>query len=563
MFPDSNEGRGVNVVPLQEVAVGQVRTPLFVLLGAGLCVLLIGCANVGNLVLTKGIARQRELAVRSALGAGRRRLVRQLLTESLSLSIAAAVLGAVLALWGSAFLVASLSQQFRLPEVPFDWTMLGVAFVLAAFCGLLSGAPPALMVRRVGLTDCLRQDSRTMSSGLTERRLGHLLIVGQTALTVTLLIGAGLLVNSFIRLQQIDLGVDTHRALTADLMLSKRYVDPPRREAYFEQLLGAIGALPGVQAVALHVDQPFTGAGRRETFRVEGHDDPRPGSGHPAAFNIVSGDFFRAMDIPVVRGRGFNVDDTAAAVPVAVVNETMARQFWPREGAIGQRLQFYYEKNRERWLTVVGVVREVRYHGRLADPAPQVFVTSQQPFYKAQDANMSLVVRTSGDPASLITAVRASVWAVERDQPITNLQPMDRVLWESAAAPRVYMTLLGIFAIIALVIASAGIYGASAYSVARRTHEIGIRLALGATPGQTLALVMRQSLTMIVMGVSAGVAAALALTKILSEFLYAITPTDAPTFLAVLLLFAGVAMVSIYIPARRAAMIDPTLALRA
>ncbi|HYN07737.1 MAG TPA: ABC transporter permease [Vicinamibacterales bacterium] len=561
-FPDSNEGRGVNVVPLHEVAVGQVRTPLLVLLGAGLCVLLIGCANVGNLVLTKGIARQRELAVRSALGAGRGRLVRQLLTESLSLSVVAAVLGAVLALWGSAFLVASLSQQFGLPEIPFDWTMLGVAFVLAAFCGVLSGLPPALMVRRVGLTECLRQDSRTQSSGVTERRLGHLLIVGQTAMTVMLLIGAGLLVNSFIRLQRVELGVDTHRALTADLLLSKRYLDPPQREAYVQRLLNAIGVLPGVVAVGLHVDQPFTGGGRRETFRVEGHDDPRPGSGHPAAFNIVSGDFFRAMDIPVVWGRGFNADDTSASIPVAVINETMARRFWPTEEAIGKRLQFYYEKNRERWLTVIGVVREVRYHGRLMDPAPQVFVPSQQPFYKAQDAHMSLVVRTSMDPASMINAVRASVWAVEKDQPITNLQPMDRVLWESAAAPRVYMMLLGIFAIIALVIASAGIYGASAYSVVRRTQEIGIRLALGGTPGQTLALVMRQGLITVFIGASVGVAGALALTKIISGILFGITPTDTPTFLAVLMLFAGVAIVSIYIPARRAAMIDPTLALK-
>lgn len=561
-FPGSNEGRGVNVVPLQDVAVGPVRTPLLVLLGAGVCVLLVGCANVGNLVLAKGIARQRELAVRSALGAGRGRLVRQLLTESITIALIAAGLGSLLAFWGSAFLVASLSQQFRLPEITFNWALLAFALFLAVLSGVLSGLPPALMVWRSSLNESLKQDSRSQSGGMTEHRLGHLLIVCETALTVMLLIGAGLLMKSFIRLQQIDLGVDTRQALTADLLLSKRYVEPERREVYVRQLLEAVGALPGVQAVAVHVDQPFTGGGRRETFRVEGHEDPRPGTGHPAAFNIVSGDFFRAMDIPVMRGRGFNQQDTATSAPVAVINETMARQFWPQEDAIGKRLQFYYEKNRERWLSIVGIVREVRYHGRLMDPTPQIFVPGQQPFYKAQEPFISVVVRTAGDPASLQNAVQASIWTVDKDQPISNLQPMDRVLWESAAAPRVYMLLLGIFATIALVIASAGIYGLSAYAVVRRTQEMGIRLALGATSGQVLVLVLRHGMLLILIGVGIGVAGALVLTNVISGFLYGITATDVPTFLAVVLLFAAVAFFSTYIPARRAARIDPAVAFR-
>jgi predicted permease len=560
-FPESNEGRGVNLVPLQDVAVGDVRSPLFMLLGAALFVLLIGCANVANLVLAKGIARQRELAVRSALGAGRGRLVRQLLTESITLALIAAVLGSLLAFWGSAFLVTSLSQQFRLPEITFDWALLGFAFFLAILSGVLSGFPPALMVSRSSLNESLRQDSRSQSGGLTEHRLGDLLIVGETALTVMLLIGAGLLVKSFIRLQQIDLGVNTHQALTADLLLSKRYLEPKSRDVFVRQLLDAVGALPGVQAVAIHVDQPFTGGGRRETFRVEGHEDP-PGSGHPAAFNIVSGNFFRAMDIPVIRGRGFNRQDTAMSAPVAVINETMARQFWPQENAIGKRLQFYYDKNRERSLSIVGVVQDVRYRGRLLEPIPQVIVPGEQPFYKAQGPSISIVVRTVGDPAALLSAVQASIWTVDKDQPISNLQPMDRVLWESAAAPRVYMLLLGTFATIALLIAIAGIYGLSAYAVARRTREIGIRLALGATSRQILTLVLRHGMLLIVIGVGLGVAGTLGLTKVISGFLYGITATDGSTFLGVLLLFAAVAFLSTYIPARRAATIDPTVALR-
>jgi putative ABC transport system permease protein len=345
-------------------------------------------------------------------------------------------------------------------------------------------------------------------------------------------------------------------------LLSKRYAEPEHRQLYVRQLLDSVGALPGVQAVAVHVDQPFQGGGRRETFRVEGHEDPRPGSGHPAGFNIVSGSFFHAMDLPVIRGRGFNLQDTATSPPVAVINETMARKFWPKEDAIGKRLQFYYDKNRERWLSIVGVVRDVRYRGRLMDPIPQVIVPGQQPFYKTQEPYISVVARTAGDPAALLNAVQASIWSVDKDQPISNLQPMDQILWESAAAPRIYMLLLGIFAAIALVIASAGIYGLSAYAVVRRTQEIGIRLALGATPGQILVLVLRHGMFLSLIGAGIGVAGALALTKVISGFLYGITATDAPTFLAVLLLFAAVAFLSTYIPARRAATIDPTVAFR-
>ena len=562
-YPESNGGRGVNAVPLHDVAVGDVKRPLLVLLGAGVLVLLIGCANVGHLVLAKGIARQRELAVRSALGAGRGRLMRQLLTESVTLAIGAAVFGAVLARWGSEFLAAALAQQYRLPDLTLNSTFLVFAMAFAIVCGFLSGLPPALRVWRPSLGDFLKQDSRTHSSGLSERRLGRFLIAGQTALTVLLLIGAALLLKSFLRLQHIDLGVNTEQALTADLLLSKRYADPVWREAYLQQLLDSIRGLPGVEAVAIHIDQPFRGGGQHETFKVQGHPDPKSDSGYPAAFNIVSGDFFRAMDISLLEGRPFNDGDTAGGMPVAIVNESMARKFWSPGDAVGKQLQFYYEKDRRRWLTVVGVVRDVRYHGRLEDPVPQVFVPSRQPFYDALDSLVSIVVRTSIDPVSLENAVRARIWAVDRDQPISNLQRMDRVLEEAAAAPRVYMLLFGAFAAIALAIASAGIYGASAYTVVRRTHEMGIRLALGATPVQVVMLVMRQGLLLTSIGAGIGVAAALAMSRVMSGFLYGIPATDAATFATVLGCFAGVAIVSTYIPARRVTAIDPTAAFRA
>ena len=561
-FPDSNEDRGVSVVPLKDVAVEDVRTPLLVLLGAGVFVLLIGCANVGHLILAKGLARQRELALRTALGAGRGRLIRQLLTESVVLALIAAAGGALLAYWGSALLVASLSQQFRLPEVPFNAAVLVFALGLAFVSGILSALPPALMIWRANLNDFLKRPTHGQSGDAGERRLGDLLIVAEAALTMVLLIGAALLLKGFLHLEQIDLGLETRHALSADLVLSKRYAGPVERERYTRQLLDSIGTLPGVQHAAIHVDQPFQGGGRRETFRVEGRDDPQPGSGHPAAFNIVSGDFFAAMDLPLVRGRAFDAGDDRAGEPVAIINETMARRFWPNGEAIGQRLQFYYDTDRTRWWSIVGIIRDVRYRGRLIDPVPQVFVPSAQPFYKPEDPYISIVVRTAGDPAAMLDSVRARIWVVDPNQPIANLQPANQVLWESAAAPRVYVLLLGTFATIALVIACAGIYGVSASAVARRTRELGIRLALGATTRQGIGLVVQHGLSLILIGLGLGIAGALALTRLLTGFLYGITPTDATTFLAVTASFVAIALLATYLPARRAATIDPTVVFR-
>jgi putative ABC transport system permease protein len=565
-FPDSNKGRGVNLVPLRELASGEVRSALLVLLGAAFLVLLIGCANVGNLVLARGIARQRELAVRRALGAGRGRLVRQLLTESLSLALVASVLGALLAFWGSVLLVTSLSQRFALPGIPFSWTMLVVPIGLASFSGVVSGLPPALILWRSGLNNALKQDGRSQSAGMNEQRLGNLLIVGETALTVMLLVGAGLLIKSFIRLQRIDLGVNPRQAVTANLLLSKRYLDPVRRETFVRQLLDSVAAVPGVLDVAVHTDPPFLGGGSRETFTVEDLADPRPDHGHPAGFDVVSGDFFRAMGMPIARGRDFDAQDIATSPAVAVVNETMARQLWPGQEAGGKRVRLYYDKDRQHWLTIVGVVRDVRYRGARIEPIPQIFVSSRQNPYKslpyAQAPFVALVVRTATKPAAMIPAVQAAIWSVDKDQPVWNLQPMDQALWEEAAEPRIYMALLGTFAVIALSIASAGIYGLSAYAVVRRRQELGIRLALGATPGQILVLVLRHGMFLNVVGAGIGLAGALVLGKTVAGFLYGITATDASTFLGVLLLFATVALVATFLPARHAATIDPSMAFR-
>jgi predicted permease len=561
-FPDSNDGRGVAVVPLADVAVGAVRRPLLLLFGASILVLLVGCANVGNLILARGLARERELAVRSALGAGAGRLVRQLLTESTCLALVAALLGAGLAFLGRRLLIVAVSAQFPMPSIGFDWALLSLTILIAVSAGLLSGIPLALTVWCSDLNTNLKHDSRSQPGGAGERRLAHLLIVGETALTVMLLVSAALFTLEFARWERIDVGLDPGHALTADLLLSKQNADPARREIFTRQLVETLGTLPGVRAVATHVDPPFRG-GRRETFSIEGREDPRPDSGHPAGFDIVSDQFFTAIGIPIVQGRAFDAQDTAGSVPVAVVNETMARAFWPRENPIGKRLRFYYERDRPRWLSIVGVAREVRYRGREMDPIPQVFIPNRQRFYKPQDPMVSLIIRGDGDPDALIPAVRARIWSVDKDQPILRLLSLETVLRQRLALSRAYAQLISVFAGVALMIAAAGIYGLNAYAVTRRTQEIGIRLAMGATSGQILRLVLRQSMTVVAIGLVLGVAGSLALARVTSRFIGDfVTVTDPATYAAMLLLFALVALVSTLVPARRAMQTDPAISLK-
>ena len=564
-FPDSNEGRGVNVVRLHEAAVGPVYMPLMLLLAAGGFVLLIGCANVGNLVLARGIARQREMAVRSALGAGAARLVRQLVTESVSFAVTAALLGSILAIAASDLLVASLSERFPLPPIPFNWTLLGFAVLVALVSGVLSGLPAALMVWKADLNESLKQDGRSQSDGRTQQRLRNLLIVSQTALTVMLLVGAGLLARSFLLIQQVEIGLNPRHVLTADLLLSKRYADHARRAAFVGDLLSSIRSLPGVQHAGVQTYSPFSGGGSRETFTIEGQPDPGPRNGHPAGSNLVDGDFFAALNIAVVRGRVFDGRETLNSAPVAVVNETMARRFWPNEDATGKRIRLYYDKDPGRWISVIGVVRDARYRYEEAS-TPKLFLPYSQNPYRAlpyaKDPMVSLVLRTATDPGALIPAVQASVWRLDKDQPVLHLQPMEQILWRSVAEPRIYALLVGIFAVLALVIASGGIYGMSAYAVVRRTREIGIRMAVGASSGQIIALVLRQGMVLTLMGVGIGAVASIALRRVISGFLFGVTATDGLTFLAVLLLFGTVAFLSTLVPARRAARIDPTLAFR-
>lgn len=438
--------------------------------------------------------------------------------------------------------------------------------MIAVLSGVLCGIPPAFMVWKSHLSDSLKEGSRGHAGGRNENRLQSLLVICETALTVILIVGAGLLLKSFVLLQQTDLGLNPRNVLMTDLLLSKRYADPERREIFLRETLESVGGLPGVRQVAVHTDPPFLGGGARETFRVEGHEDPGPRQGHVAAFNVVSRGFFGAMGIPIQRGRGFDQRDSPAGAGVAIVNQTMARQFWPDGDPIGKRIRLYYDKDPQHWLSIVGVAGDVRYRGRDLEPVPQVFVPYQQNPYRflpyAQSPYVSLVVRTTAGPTNLIKAVQARIWAVDKDQPISSIHTMEEALSQSLANRRVYLLLLSVFAAIALLMATSGIYGLVSYAVARRTREMGIRVALGATVREILALIIRQGMLLTLIGVAMGIAGSLVLTKLISELLFGTTPTDASTLIATALLFGAVSLLATYIPARRAATVDPTTAFR-
>ncbi|HVV46944.1 MAG TPA: ABC transporter permease, partial [Bryobacteraceae bacterium] len=535
-YPASNQGRGLRLVPLRRVSAGDVRTPLLILMAAGGLVLLIGCANVGNLVLVRAIARERELGVRSALGAGVGRLIRQILTESSLLAVLAALVGSAIAFWGSRLLTVSLSQSFTLPPVRFDWTLLTIAASIIVGCGLLSGIPPAILLGKSQPGDGLREGHRGLSGGRRQNRLQNLLVTGETALTVVLIVGAGLLLKSFALLQQTDLGMNPRNVLMVDLVLSKKYADSGRRAAYLTELLDSVHSLPGVRQAAVHTEPPFLGGGSQEAFHIEGHPDPAPDHGHIAAFNVVSSEFFAAMGMTIRGGRAFDRGDSTTSIPPVIINETMARRFWPGEDPLGKRIHFYYDKNPRRWLQVVGVARDARYRGRDYEPVPQTFVPFQQvktdeglPY--DQEPYVSLVLRTQADPASLARSVQEKIWAIDKDQPIAEIHTGEEALAQSVANRRIYLLLVGAFAVIALLVAASGVYGLISYAVERRTREMGIRIAVGATRTRILSLLVSRGMFLALVGVAAGIAASMLLTKTISGLLYGITPTD-PSVLA-------------------------------
>jgi putative ABC transport system permease protein len=566
-----NRGNGVSVTPVEEQLVQGVRTVLLVLLAVVGFVLLIACANVANLLLARAASREKEIAIRVALGAGRLRVARQLLTESFVLALAGGTGGLLLALWGTDVLVASLPANSFIPrqdEIGIDAGVLAFTFAASLLSAFVFGLAPALQASKSDPNESLKEGGRGASAA--SNRLRKALVVAEVALTLVLLIGAGLMVKSAVRLSEVDPGFDPANVLTMRINLPEaRYADGARWADFYRRLDERVRALPGVEASAISSAVPLVGGGSEAGVIAEGRPVPRgPAESTPALYQAVSPDYHRAMGIKLLRGRYFNEQDTASAQPVAVVDETLARRFWPNEDPLGKHISFENrgtpDNLQPNWREIVGVVRHVRHYQLERESFVEVYAPFDQlPIWmQKRRPAMSVVARTAGDPAALVSAVRGEVRALDPEVAVFGVNTMTGVLSGAVAQRRISTWLLAAFACVALVLATVGIYGVLAYSVAQRTREIGIRMALGAQTRDVLRLVLGQGLLLALAGVGLGVCGALALTRLMAGLLYGVSATDPATYALISLLLVSVALLACLIPAWRATRVDPMAALR-
>ena len=562
-YPKTNRGGGARIVPLVDALARDGRTGLVILLGVVTLVLLIACTNVANLMLARGAARRRELALRATLGAGRARLLQQSVIESVLLAVAGGALGLLLANWTARLLVRLLAQSFQIPRLEStstDLRVLGFALLLSLATGLLFGAAFTPGAASRNLAAGLREAGRTAAGGLGGRRLRALLVVTEIALALVLLASAGLLLKNLLVMRATAPGFSTDRVLTASLWLPKhKFTNSPPRWSFFADLLTRAGTLPGVRSAALVADLPLDNGSDSMGFHIPGRPDP-PGHGFSANFNIVSPGYFRLLGIPVRAGREFTPRDTAGAPGVIVINESAARQLWPGEDPLGKVIALPAPDNVNLTLTVVGVAADVRQRGLGREPQPEIFLDYLQP--APAWSWLTLVVRTAPEPATLAGAVRKLVRSVDPTVPVMRVRTLDEVLAASLAQPRVYTLLLGVFAALALALAAIGLYGVVSYTVTQRTPEMGVRLALGAERGGVVRLVLRQALSLALTGTAIGLAITLAVSRLLTRLAPGIQPGDPWTLATVSALLIGVALAATYLPARRASRVEPTVALR-
>lgn len=559
--PEHNRGCTVEILSLREQFVGKIRPALLILLGAVGFVLLIACANVANLLLARAAAREKEIVLRTALGARRVRVVRQLLTESLLLAGLGSLLGLAFAWLGLRALVAiSPSDLVSLQGVGLDLPVLSLTLVVSLATGLLFGLAPALESTRLNLGDSLKEGTKGAAGQDTRsRRLRGALLVAEVALALVLLAGAGLLVKSFVRLQQIDTGFETENVLTLVLRLPDgKYSEDRQIVAFFRQAAERIRTIPGVRdAGAVSFLPLYGGPGAATDFTVEGRPAPPPGQAPGTSVRVADPGYFRAMGIPLLRGRSFTDVEAREAKQVVIISAAMARQHFPGENPIGKRI--LVEMFEKPWPTeIIGVVGDVRYDSLVDEAPPTVYFPPPELTYPF----MSLVIRTDGDPAGMASAVRREIRAIDPDQPISDLRTMTEVMSDTLARARFNTLLLGLFAAMATVLAAVGIFGVMNYSVTLRTREIGLRMALGAAQTQVLKLILRQGLVLTLIGLAVGLVGALTLTRVLSGLLFGVGSTDPATFTVIVLFLAFVSMIACYIPARRATRVDPLIALK-
>jgi len=553
-FPDSNTGWNLRLVSLREQLVGGSRTTVFILFGAVAFVLLIACANVANLLLVRAAARQREIALRTALGASRLRIMRQMLTESLLLAICGGALGALLAMWGVNVLV-KLSEGSIPPtvQVKIDATVLGFTLLVSVVTGVLFGIAPAFRTAKVNLIDSLKEGSRGEGQSALRSRTRSALVIFESAVAVVLLIGAGLLIRSLVALQNVNPGFDANNVLTMRIDLPRqKYNSPEKTGNFFKELETRVGGLPGVEAAGLVTELPLSGQPNDIPFTVEGRPPVTPDQQFGADFRRVNQNYFSAMRIPLLRGRNFTDQEVAQGDKVVIVSQQLVDAVFPNEEALGKRLVTFANEPYE----IVGIVGDLLHRSLQRQPFPAMY------FPTRKTGGTNLVVRTAGDPLSLVSAVRNEVRAIDPDQPIAAVRPMTAWVDSSVAEPRYRTTLFGIFAALAMILAATGIYGVMSYSVAQRTHEIGVRMALGAQRAHVLKLVVGQGMLLTLIGVVLGLLAAFALTRVMVSLLFGVTAKDPITFAVVAALLTTVAFVACFVPARRATKVDPLVALR-
>jgi putative ABC transport system permease protein len=560
-YPETNKGWGATVFPIVADTVRLYDTPLWVMMGAVGFVLLIACANVANLMLARASGRQREIALRAALGASRWRIIRQLLTESVIVALAGGAVGILIGFWGiDALRAANPGEAAKYAP---GWYQLGINFPtlaftlgLSLFSGIVFGLAPALQVSKPNLNDSLKEGSRQTSG--SSHYLRSSLVVFEVALSLMLLVGAGLLARSFLSLLKTDPGFNPDNVLTLNLVLpGAKYREQPQRAAFYNDLVQRVKAYPGVESAAAVNYLPLGGANSSDSYLVEGVPEPAPGDENEGRYRVCTPDYFRTMGIPLLKGRSFTDQDKAGTTPVVVVNETLARKHWAGEDPIGKRIRFYGPPERTQWMEIVGVVEDVKHELNLP-VTPEYYLPHAQDPWNA----MVLVARTRVEPGSLASALRQQVWAIDKDQPVFDIRTMQEVRSTSVALYSFSSVMLAIFAAVALVLASVGIYGVMAFAVTQRTQEIGIRMALGARALDVLKLVVKHGMKLAVLGIVIGLAGSWAITRFMEKLLVDVQPTDLLTFSVVSVFLLLSAFVACYLPARRATKVDPLQALR-
>jgi putative ABC transport system permease protein len=553
-------GFGARVYGLQEQIVGGMRPALLILMGAVALVLLIACANLTTMLLARAGSREREMAIRVALGAGPMRLLRFLLVESVLLSVLGGIAGIVAAIWGLDVLSAIGAKTVpRLREVNLDTPVLVLTFVISVVTGILFGIAPALASAKPELTEALKEGGRGTSSGVRRNQLRNTLVVAEISLALVLLIGSGLLMKSFIHLQNVDPGFNPKNVLTAELSLP--LLKYPRGKPvidFYAEVQRRVRTIAGVESVGMTSILPLSGSNSDNSFHIEGRPEKQTKVYPDEELRVTTPDYFRVLQTSLIKGRFFTDADTTDAPAVVIVNQTMARKYWPGEDAIGKRINFDdSDPQKIKWFTVVGVVTDIHHSGLDVDPKPEYYLTHPQRGYRG----MILAVRSAQDPRSLIATLRHEIQAIDPDQPVANIRTLEAVASESIAPRRMSVVLLGAFAGIALLLAGVGIYGVISYLVVQRTHEIGVRMALGASRADVLRLVVGHALKLVGMGTVIGLVLALLSTRALSALLYSVGAFDATTFVFVTIALAAVALLASYIPAHRATRADPMIAL--